>query len=149
MAVGGERRAIVEETGNRDTSRRKPVVIAAVVVLVVAVICGGGLWWYNHTVREHDQALTSYQAAVRDYTGREREYRSYLDSDEVKSATAIKEEEVSDAKTVKAMAKDTETIKPASSRKTNVKTGLTGGCIHRGAEGGDRKPGRAGLKDEG
>lgn len=124
--VSGERRATVEETGNRDTSRRKPVVIAAVVVLAVAVICGGGLWWHNHTVREHDQALTSYQAAVKDYASQKGQYRAYLDSDEVKSATAIKEEEVSDAKTVKAMAKDTKTIKPASSRKTNVKTGLTG-----------------------
>ena len=89
LDVGGERRAFVEETGNKDTSRRKPAVIVAVVVLAEAVICGGELWWHNHSVREHDQALASYRAAVRDYTGREREYRSYVDSDEVRSASAV------------------------------------------------------------
>ncbi|MDT7511729.1 hypothetical protein [Bifidobacterium sp. H6bp9] len=98
----------------------------AVLVLAVAVICGGGLWWHNHTVREHDQALISYRAAVRDYASQESRYRSYLDSDEVKSASAVKEEEVSDAKTVLAMSRDVKTTKPASSRKTSVKTGLTG-----------------------
>ena len=112
--------------GNGDTSRRKPAFIVAVLVLAVVVICGGELWWHNHTVREHDQALTSYRAAVRDYASQEGRYRSYLDSDEVKSASAIKEEEVSDAKTVLAMSRDVKTTKPASSRKTSVKTGLTG-----------------------
>lgn len=126
MAVGGERRATVKENGSGDTSRRRPAVIVAVLVLAVAVICGGGLWWHNHTVREHNQALTSYQAAVRDYASQEGRYRSYLDSDDVKSASAIKEAEVSDAKTVLAMSKGVKTIKPASSRKTSVKTGLTG-----------------------
>lgn len=126
MAVGGERRATVKENGNGDTSRRRPAVIVAVLVLAVAVIRGGGLWWHNHTVQEHDQALTSYRAAVRDYASQEGRYRSYLDSDEVKSASAIKEEEVSDAKTVLAMSRDVKTTKPASSRKTSVKTALTG-----------------------
>ena len=126
MAVGGERRATVKENGSGDTSRRRPAVIVVVLVLAVAVICGGGLWWHNHAVREHDQALTSYRAAVRDYASQEGRYRSYLDSDEVKSASAIKEEEVSDAKTVLAMSRDVKTTKPASSRKTSVKTGLTG-----------------------
>ena len=126
MAVGGERRATVKENGSGDTSRRRPAVIVVVLVLVVAVICGGGLWWHNHAVREHDQALTSYRAAVRDYASQEGRYRSYLDSDEVKSASAIKEEEVSDAKTVLAMSRDVKTTKPASSRKTSVKTALTG-----------------------
>lgn len=126
MAVGGERRATVKENGNGDTSRRRPAVFVAVLVLAVAVICGGGLWWHNHAVREHDQALTSYRAAVRDYASQEGRYRSYLDSDEVKSASAIKEEEVSDAKTVLAISRDVKTTKPASSRKTSVKTGLTG-----------------------
>ena len=46
--------------------------------------------------------------AVRDYTSQEGRYRSYLDSDEVKSTSAIKDGEVSDTKTVQAMAKDTE-----------------------------------------
>ena len=126
MAVGGERRATVKENGNGDTSRRKPAVIVAVLVLAVVVICGGGLWWHNHAVREHDQALTSYRAAVRDYASQEGRYRSYLDSDEVKSASAIKEEEVSDANTVLAMSRDVKTTKPASSRKTSAKTALTG-----------------------
>lgn len=126
MAVGGERRATVKENGSGGTSRRRPAVIVVVLVLVVAVICGGGLWWHNHAVREHDQALTSYRAAVRDYASQEGRYRSYLDSDEVKSASAIKEEEVSDAKTVLAMSRDVKTTKPASSRKTSVKTALTG-----------------------
>ena len=126
MAVGGERRATVKGNGSGDTSRRRPAVIVVVLVLAVAVICGGGLWWHNHAVREHDQALTSYRAAVRDYASQEGRYRSYLDSDEVKSASAIKEEEVSDAKTVLAMSRDVKTTKPASSRKTSVKTGLTG-----------------------
>ena len=125
MAVGGERRATVKENGNGDTSRRRPVVIVVVLVLAVAVICGGGLWWHNHAVREHDQALTSYRAAVRDYASQEGRYRSYLDSDEVKSASAIKEAEVSDAKTVLAMSKGVKTIKPASSRKASAKTALT------------------------
>ncbi|MCT6919162.1 MAG: hypothetical protein M3Z49_08115 [Bifidobacteriales bacterium] len=116
----------MKENGSGDTSRRRPAVIVAVLVLAVAVICGGGLWWHNHTVREHDQALTSYRAAVRDYASQEGRYRSYLDSDEVKSASAIKEEEVSDAKTVLAMSRDVKTTKPASSRKTSVKTALTG-----------------------
>lgn len=44
----------------------------------------------------------------------------------MKSASAIKEEEVSDAKTVLAMSRDVKTTKPASSRKTSVKNGLTG-----------------------
>ncbi|WP_416517459.1 hypothetical protein [Bifidobacterium asteroides] len=44
----------------------------------------------------------------------------------MKSASAIKEEEVSDAKTVLAMSRDVKTTKPASSRKTSVKTALTG-----------------------
>ncbi|MBI0063204.1 hypothetical protein H3T81_07385 [Bifidobacterium sp. M0109] len=100
----------------------------AVLVLAVAVICGAGLWWHNHAVREHDQAFTSYRAAVRDYASQEGRYRSYLDSDEVKSASAIKEEEVSDAKTVLTMSRDVKTTKPASSRKTSVKTALTGGA---------------------
>ena len=126
MAVGGKRRATVKENGNGGTSRRRPAVIVAVLVLAVAVICGGGLWWHNHTVREHDQALISYRAAVRDYASQEGRYRSYLDSDEVKSAFAIKEEEVSDAKTVLAMSRDVKTTKLASSRKTSVKTALTG-----------------------
>ena len=126
MAVGGERRATVKENGIGDTSRRRPAVIVVVLVLAIAVICGGGLWWHNHAVREHDQALTSYRAAVRDYASQEGRYRSYLDSDEVKSASAIKEEEVSDAKTVLAMSRDVKTTKPASSRKTSVKTALTG-----------------------
>lgn len=126
MAVGGERRATVKENGSGDTSRRRPAVIVVVLVLAIAVICGGGLWWHNHAVREHDQALTSYRAAVRDYASQEGRYRSYLDSDEVKSASAIKEEEVSDAKTVLAMSRDVKTTKPASSRKTSVKTALTG-----------------------
>lgn len=116
----------MKENGNGGTSRRRPAVIVAVLVLAVAVICGGGLWWHNHAVREHDQALTSYRAAVRDYASQEGRYRSYLDSDEVKSASAIKEKEVSDAKTVLAMSRDVKTIKPASSRKTSAKTGLTG-----------------------
>lgn len=128
MAVGGERRATVKENGNGDTSRRRPAVIVAVLVLAVAVICGAGLWWHNHAVREHDQAFTSYRAAVRDYASQEGRYRSYLDSDEVKSASAIKEEEVSDAKTVLTMSRDVKTTKPASSRKTSVKTALTGGA---------------------
>ena len=116
----------MKENGNGGTSRRRPAVIVAVLVLAVAVICGGGLWWHNHTVREHDQALISYRAAVRDYASQEGRYRSYLDSDEVKSAFAIKEEEVSDAKTVLAMSRDVKTTKLASSRKTSVKTALTG-----------------------
>ena len=128
MAVGGERRATVKENGNGDTSRHRPAVIVAVLVLAVAVICGAGLWWHNHAVREHDQAFTSYRAAVRDYASQEGRYRSYLDSDEVKSASAIKEEEVSDAKTVLTMSRDVKTTKPASSRKTSVKTALTGGA---------------------
>lgn len=126
MAVGGERRATVKENGNGDASRRRPAVIVAVLVLAVAVICGGGLWWHNHTVREHDQAFTSYRAAVRDYASQEGRYRSYLDSDKVQSASAIKEEEVSDAKTVLAMSRDVRTTKPASSRKASAKTALTG-----------------------
>ena len=125
MAVGGERRATVKENGSGDTSRRRPAVIVVVLVLAIAVICGGGLWWHNHAVREHDQALTSYRAAVRDYASQEGRYRSYLDSDEVKSASAVKEEEVSDAKTVLAMSRDVKTIKPASSRKASAKTALT------------------------
>ena len=116
----------MKENGNGDASRRRPAVIVAVLVLAVAIICGGGLWWHNHAVREHDQALTSYRAAVRDYASQEGRYRSYLDSDEVKSASAIKEEEVSDGKTVLAMSRDVKTTKPASSRKTSAKTALTG-----------------------
>ena len=116
----------MKENGNGDASRRRPAVIVAVLVLAVAVICGGGLWWHNHTVREHDQAFTSYRAAVRDYASQEGRYRSYLDSDKVQSASAIKEEEVSDAKTVLAMSRDVRTTKPASSRKASAKTALTG-----------------------
>ena len=116
----------MKENGSGDTSRRRPAVIVTVLVLAVAVICGGGLWWHNHAVREHDQALTSYKAAVRDYASQEGRCRSYLDSDEVKSASAVKEEEVSDAKTVLAMSRDVKTTKPALSRKTSVKTALTG-----------------------
>lgn len=68
---------------------------------VVAVICGGGLWWHRNAAQEHERAF--YRPAVKIYTFQEGEYRDYLAPDDVKSASTVTDERVSDAKTVQAM----------------------------------------------
>lgn len=70
--------------------------------------------------------LSLTRAAFKTYKVQESEYRKYLASDEVKSASAISDDLVSDAKTVRAMAKSVQTVKLVSSRSTGVKPGLTG-----------------------
>lgn len=113
-----------DNSKSHNSKRRLSVV--AVLVLAVAVICGGGLWWHCTAVQEHDQAFASYRTAVKTYKVQEGEYRKYLASDEVTSASAVTDEQVSDAKTVQTLAKSVQTVKPASSRSTGAKTGLTG-----------------------
>lgn len=113
-----------DNSKSHNSKRRLSVV--AVLVLAVAVICGGGLWWHCTAVQEHDQAFASYRTAVKTYKVQEGEYRKYLASDEVTSASAITDDQVSDAKTVQTLAKSVQTVKPASSRSTGAKIGLTG-----------------------
>ena len=117
----------MQKTDNSKShnSKRRLSVVAAL-VLAVAVICGGGLWWHCTAVQEHDQAFASYRTAVKTYKVQEGEYRKYLASDEVTSASAITDDQVSDAKTVQTLAKSVQTVKPASSRSTGAKIGLTG-----------------------
>ena len=116
--------AKAENSKSNNSKRRLSIV--AVLVLVVAVICGGGLWWHRTAVQEHDWAFASYRTAAKTYKVQESEYRRYLASDEVKSASAVTDDQVSNAKTVQTLAKSVQTFKPASSRSTGVKTGLTG-----------------------
>ena len=112
-------------TGKSSGSRRRFIIIAAL-VLVVAVVSSGGLQWHLHSVQEHDRAFASYKAVVRSYEAQDGEYRKYLASDEVKSASAVTDNQVSDAKTVQILAKSMQTVKPASGRTTGAKTNLTG-----------------------
>ncbi|MBH9972054.1 hypothetical protein H3S93_07010 [Bifidobacterium sp. W8109] len=112
-------------TGKSSGSRRRFIIIAAL-VLVVAVVSSGGLQWHHHSVQEHDRAFASYKAVVRSYEAQDGEYRKYLASDEVKSASAVTDNQVSDAKTVQILAKSMQTVKPASGMTTVAKTNLTG-----------------------
>lgn len=57
---------------------------------------------------------------------RESKYNKYLNSNELKSASAINENEVSDAKTVKDMVEKMMAVQPASSTRKGVKIDLTG-----------------------
>lgn len=115
-----------ENWDSKGISSKRRLNIAAVLVLVVAVIRGGGLWSHRNAVQEYDRAFASYRAAFKTYKVQESEYRKYLASDEVKSASAISDDLVSDAKTVRAMAKSVQTVKLVSSRSKGVKPGLTG-----------------------
>lgn len=75
-------------------------------MLVVAVICGGGLWRHRTAVQEHDRAFaSSCRTAIKTCKVQESEYHKYLASDEVASASAVMDDQVSDAKTVRATAK--------------------------------------------
>ena len=112
-------------TGKSSGSRRRFIIIAAL-VLVVAVVSSGGLQWHHRSVQEHDRAFASYKAVVRSYEAQDGEYRKYLASDEVKSASAVTDNQVSDAKTVQILAKSMQTVKPASGMTTVAKTNLTG-----------------------
>ena len=113
------------ENSKSNNSRRRLSIVAAL-VLVVAVICGGGLWWHRTAVQEHNRAFASYRAAAKTYKVQESEYHRYLASDEVKAASTVTEDQVSDAKTVHALAKDVQVVKSASGRTTGAKTNLTG-----------------------
>ena len=117
----------MQKTDNsKSNNAKRRLSIVAALVLVVAVICGGGLWWHRNAVQEHDRAFASYRTAVKTYKVQEGEYRKYLASDEVTSASAVTDDQVSDAKTVQTLAKSVQTVKPASSRSTGAKIGLTG-----------------------
>lgn len=113
------------ENSKSNNSRRRLSIIAAL-VLVVAVICGGGLWRHRTAVQEHNRAFASYRAAAKTYKVQESEYHRYLASDEVKAASTVTDDQVSDAKTVHALAKGVQVVKPASGRTTGAKTNLTG-----------------------
>lgn len=113
------------ENSKSNNSRRRLSIVAAL-VLVVAVICGGGLWWHRTAVQEHNRAFASYRAAAKTYKVQESEYHRYLASDEVKAASTVTDDQVSDAKTVHALAKGVQVVKPASGRTTGAKTNLTG-----------------------
>lgn len=93
-------------------------------MLVVAVICGGGLWWHRNAVQERDRALASYRTASKTYKAEESKHRKYLASEEVKSAPVVKDDQVSDAKTVHAMSRSVQAVKPTTSRPTGLKTSL-------------------------
>ena len=112
-------------TGKSSGSRRRFIIIAAL-VLVVAVVSSGGLQWHHHSVQEHDRAFISYKAVARSFKAQDSEYCKYLASDEVKSASAVTDNQVSDAKTVQTLAKSMQTVKPAFGRTTVAKTNLTG-----------------------
>ena len=113
------------ENSKSNNSRRRLSIVAAL-VLVVAVICGGGLWRHCTAVQEHNRAFASYRAAAKTYKVQESEYHRYLASDEVKAASTVTDDQVSDAKTVHALAKGVQVVKPASGRTTGAKTNLTG-----------------------
>lgn len=113
------------ENSKSNNSRRRLSIVAAL-VLVVAVICGGGLWRHRTAVQEHNRAFASYRAAAKTYKVQESEYHRYLASDEVKAASTVTDDQVSDAKTVHALAKGVQVVKPASGRTTGAKTNLTG-----------------------
>lgn len=77
-------------------------------------------------MQEHDWAFASYKAAARSYKVAVSEYRKYLASDEAKSASAVMDDQFSNAKTVQSLAKSVQTVNPASSKTVDMKTGLTG-----------------------
>ncbi|MBH9972053.1 hypothetical protein H3S93_07005 [Bifidobacterium sp. W8109] len=117
----------MEKTENsKSNNSRRRLSIVAVLVLVVAVICGGGLWWHRTAVQEHNRAFASYRAAAKTYKVQESEYHRYLASDEVKAASTVTDDQVIDAKTVHALAKGVQVVKPTSGRTTGAKTNLTG-----------------------
>ena len=112
----------MEKTENsKSNNSRRRLSIVAVLVLVVAVICGGGLWWHRTAVQEHNRAFASYRAAAKTYKVQESEYHRYLASDEVEAASTVTDDQVSDAKTVHALAKGVQVVKPASGRTTGRK----------------------------
>ena len=113
------------ESSKSNNSKRR-LSIVAVLALVVAVICGGRLWWHRNAVQEHNRAFASRRAAFKTCKVLESEYRKYSISEEVESASAVTDNQVSDVKTVQAMSRSVQAVKPASSRSTGVKTGLTG-----------------------
>ena len=99
-------------TGKCNGSRRW-FIISAALVLVIAVVCVGGLWLHQYSVQEHERAFGSYKAATKFYKVQEGEYRRYLASDEVKSASATKDGQVGDVKIVQVTAESIQT-KPSS-----------------------------------
>lgn len=112
-------------TGKSSGSRRWFIIMAAL-VLMVAVVSAGGLWWHHHSVQEHYRAFSSDKAASKTYKVRVSECRKCLASDEMKSASAVRDDQVSDAKTVLTLAKSVQTVKLASGRTTGAKTNLIG-----------------------
>lgn len=94
-------RGETEKSKNNNSKRRFS--IAEALVQVVAVIRGRGLWWHRNAAQEHDWAFPPNRSAVKIYKVQEDEYRDYLAPDDVKSASAVTDERVSDAKTVQAM----------------------------------------------
>lgn len=77
-------------------------------------------------MQELDWAFASYKSAARSYKVAVSEYRKYLASDEAESASAVMDDQFSNAKTVQSMAKSVQTVNPASSKTVDMKTGLTG-----------------------
>ena len=129
MAVGlweGQKGNRGKTENNKGNNLRCKLSIVSALVLVVAVICVGGMWWHRIAVQEHDRAFASYRAAAKTYKVQESEYRKYLASDEVKSASAVTDNQVSDTKTVQTLAKSMQTVKSASGRTAGAKTNLTG-----------------------
>lgn len=61
------------------------------------------------------------QVAAKTYKVHESEYRRYRVSDEVKSVSAVTDDQASDTKTVQAMSKSVQALNLVSSRSTGLK----------------------------
>lgn len=85
-------------------SWRKLRIVKATIRSAGSALWRSWCWWHRTAVQEHDWAFASYRTAAKTYKVQESEYRRHLASDEVKSASAVTDDQVSDAKTVQTLA---------------------------------------------
>ena len=116
------------ENGKSNNSKRR-FSIEAILILVIAAICSGGGGGCS-SIAMLSRSMIGFcrlQVAAKTYKVHESEYRRYRVSDEVKSVSAVTDDQASDTKSV-------QTLNLVSSRSTGLKTSLTGECFHRRIE---------------
>lgn len=92
-----------------------PLIAGGTAVVVLAAVGTGGYLYWNHNqlTAASEECATSYDKAVK----AQKKLTEYLESDAVKTAIAVKDSEVKDAKTVGTLAS---TVKAAEKTKTTV-----------------------------
>ena len=98
------------ENGKSNNSKRR-FSIEAILILAIAAICSGGGGCSGIAMLSRSMiGFCRLQVAAKTCKVHESEYRRYRVSDEVKSVSAVTDDQASDTKTVQAMSKSVQAL---------------------------------------